>query len=362
MKARLILEDGTCFEGVSFGAKGSVSGEVVFYSGVTGYQEVISNPSNYGQIIVMAYPLIGNYGVNWDDQESLIPHISGLVVREAATFSSHWRKEQSIEEYLEEYGVIGIAGIDTRMLIRKLCNQGTMKGFITTENETLEEIKQQIQAAYIKDHVAHVSTKSIHVAPNHGKRVVLIDFGVKHNIQRELVERNVEVITVPYDINATEVLRLKPNGILLSNGPGDPKDVPQAIRTIEKLIGNIPIFGIGLGHQLLALACGADTERMKFGHRGNQPVKELKTGRVLHTSQNHGYVVRSDSIKGTGLCISHIALNDGTVEGLFHESLPAFSVQYYPEGAPGPYDSTELFDHFLEQMEWFMQKGGAIHA
>lgn len=362
MKARLLLEDGTLIEGTSFGAQGETSGEVVFYSSMTGYQEILTNPSNHGLIVVMTYPLIGNYGFNQDDNESLRPHIHGMIVREAAPFASHWQNEQSLHDYFEEYGIIGVTGIDTRMLTRKLRDQGTMKGIISTGDETIEELSKRIQAPSIRDQVARVSTKSIHIAPSYGRRVALIDFGVKHNIQRELVERNCEVISVPYDTSAAEILRLKPHGVILSNGPGDPKEIPEAIRTVQKLLGNVPIFGIGLGHQLLALACGADTEKMKFGHRGNHPVKELATGRIMSTSQNHGYVVKRNSIKGTGLLISHLSINDETVEGLVHESLSAFSVQFYPEAAPGPLDSGYLFDQFHERMEWYVQKGGLNHA
>lgn len=363
MKARILLEDGTLFEGTSFGAKGQSVGEVVFNTSMTGYQEILTDPSYCGQIVVMTYPLIGNYGINRDDNESLRPHAHGLVVREAAEFTSNWRSEQSIDHYLEEYGIIGIAGIDTRMLTRKLRVHGTMKGIITTGDEPIEELKERIQAPLMRDQVARVSTKSIHIAPSFGKRVVLMDFGAKHNIQRELVERNCEVISVPYDTTAEEILRFRPDGVMLSNGPGDPKDVPEAIRTVQKLLGKVPIFGICLGHQLFALACGADTEKMKFGHRGgNHPVKELATGRTVITSQNHGYAVQADSVNGTDLVISHIALNDGTVEGLVHKTLPAFSVQYHPESAPGPLDSGYLFDHFHELMESFAQKGGAVHA
>jgi carbamoyl-phosphate synthase small subunit len=311
----------------------------------------------------MTYPLIGNYGIARDDNESLKPHAHGLIVREYAEYASNWRNEMSLGDFLKEYGIIGISGIDTRMLTRKLRLHGTMKGVITTYDEPLEELKERLGTPLMHDQVARVSTKSIHIAPNSGKRVVLVDFGAKHNILRELVERNCEVISVPYNTAAEEILRFRPDGVMLSNGPGDPKDVPEAIEMIQKLLGKVPIFGICLGHQLFALACGADTEKMKFGHRGgNHPVKELETGRTVITSQNHGYAVNPDSVKGTELTITHVALNDGTVEGLAHKHLPAFSVQYHPESAPGPLDSGYLFDRFHELMESFARKGEMVHA
>jgi carbamoyl-phosphate synthase small subunit len=363
MKARLLLEDGTLFTGTSFGAEGISIGEVVFNTSITGYQEVLTDPSYCGQIITMTYPLIGNYGLSRDDNESMRPYAHGLIVREHAEYASNWRNEYSLGYFLKEYGIIGISGIDTRMLTRKLRLHGTMKGIITTGNESVEELKERLKTPLMRDQVARVSTKSIHISPSYGKRVVLMDFGAKHNIVRELVERNCEVISVPYNTTAEEILRFRPDGVMLSNGPGDPKDVPEAIETIKKLLGKVPIFGICLGHQLLALACGADTEKLKFGHRGgNHPVKELATGRTVITSQNHGYAVNPDSVKGTDLVISHIALNDGTVEGLEHKKFPAFTVQYHPESAPGPLDSGYLFDRFHELMESFARKGEKAHA
>ncbi|MBA4494218.1 carbamoyl phosphate synthase small subunit [Paenactinomyces guangxiensis] len=363
MKARLLLEDGTLFTGTSFGAEGQSIGEVVFNTSMTGYQEVLTDPSYCGQIITMTYPLIGNYGLSRDDYESLRPYAHGFIVREHAEFASNWRNEYSISYFLKEYGILGISGIDTRMLTRKIRLHGTMKGIITTGNEPLEELKERLNTPLMHDQVARVSTKSIHISPSFGKRVVQMDFGAKHNIQRELVERNCAVISVPYNTTAEEILRFRPDGVMLSNGPGDPKDVPEAIETIQQLLGKVPLFGICLGHQLLALACGADTEKMKFGHRGgNHPVKELATGRSVITSQNHGYAVSPDSVKGTELTVSHVALNDGTIEGLQHQKLPAFSVQYHPESAPGPLDSGYLFDRFIELMDSCARKGECNYA
>lgn len=362
MKARLLLEDGTLLMGESFGAEGIKRGEVVFNTSMSGYQEILTDPSNCGQIIVMTCPLIGNCGMTRYDFESLRPHALGLLVREYAEYASNWQKEKTLGSFLKEYGLIGISGLDTRMLTRKIRAHGTMKGIITTGRESLSELNEMMKVPLMRDQVARVSTKSIHISPNNGKRVVLVDFGAKHNIQRKLVEQNCEVMTVPYNTTAEEILRLFPDGVLLSNGPGNPKDVPEAIHMIKQLIGKIPIFGIGLGHQLIALGCGADTEKMKYGHRGNQPVKELKTGRVMITPQNHGYVVKEESLEKTELDVTHLSLNDGTVEGLQHRRFPCFSVQFHPESAPGPRDSEDLFDCFYRQMEDNACKGEITHA
>jgi carbamoyl-phosphate synthase small subunit len=349
MEARLILTDGTVFTGTSFGATGETIGEVVFNTSMTGYQEILTDPSYYGQLITMTYPLIGNYGLNRDDNESLMPYCQGLIVREHATYASNWRSELTIDEWLSMHHIIGISGIDTRMLTRKIRISGTMKGLITTSDESVETLLSRIQDMSLPhDQVAQVSTKNIQISPNVGKRVVLIDYGAKHNIQRELVERNCEVVVVPYNTTATEVLKYQPDGVMLSNGPGNPKSVPESVEAIQGLLGKVPIFGICLGHQLLALACGGDTEQLKFGHRGgNHPVKELSTGRTYLTAQNHGYAVTEASLTNTPLIVSHIALNDRTVEGVEHKEVPAFSVQYHPESAPGPLDSGYLFDRFM---------------
>ena len=352
MQARLLLEDGTLFTGVSFGAEAQMTGEVVFNTGVTGYQEVVSDPSYCGQIVTMTYPLIGNYGITRDDFESMIPFIHGLVVRRHEPVPSNWRAQFSLEQLLKENGIPAISEIDTRMLTRKLRHHGTMKGIITTGNERIEELTERLNAsALMTDQVARASTGRIFSNPGYGERIVLVDFGSKYGIMRELTKRGCDVVVVPYNTTADEIRRLAPDGIQLSNGPGDPKNVPQAVKMISELLGEYPIFGICLGHQLFALACGADTAKMKFGHRGgNHPVKELATNRCFITSQNHGYAVLEDSLKGTQLSVTHINNNDKTVEGLKHNQFPAFSVQYHPEAAPGPYDSGYLFDQFLEMI------------
>lgn len=351
-QARLLLEDGTLFTGLAFGAEGAKVGEVVFNTGVTGYQEVVSDPSYCGQIVTMTYPLIGNYGISRDDFESEAPHIHGLVVRRQEPVPSNWRAQITVDALMKEYGIIGISDVDTRMLTRIIRNHGTMKGILTTGAERIEELQERMGITpLLRDQVARTSTKHPFSSPGEKERIVLIDYGAKSGILRELTKRGCDVIVVPYDVTADQVRRLHPDGIQLSNGPGDPKDVPQAVETLRELIGEYPIFGICLGHQLLALACGADSEKLKFGHRGgNHPVKELATGRCYITSQNHGYTIKADSIANTELEVTHINNNDKTIEGLKHKKHPIFSVQYHPEASPGPLDSGYLFDRFLEMI------------
>ncbi|USG67613.1 glutamine-hydrolyzing carbamoyl-phosphate synthase small subunit [Brevibacillus ruminantium] len=362
MRARLILEDGTECVGTAFGKVTESIGEVVFNTGLTGYQEVLSDPSYCGQIVTMTYPLIGNYGINRDDFEAVRPYIHGFVVREHCDTPSNWRSTNSLDELLQDYGIPGIAGVDTRMLTRKLRYHGTMKGMITSSDAPLAELVAALRSApMMTDQVARVSTKNLYNCPGTGHRVVLVDFGAKHGILRELTKRDCDVVVVPHDVTAEEISRLQPDGILLSNGPGDPKDVQHATQMIREVLGKYPIFGICLGHQLFALAGGADTTKLKFGHwGGNHPVKEIATGRTYITSQNHSYAVTADSLANTELIITHTALNDGTVEGLRHTEHPAFSVQYHPEAAPGPYDSSYLFDQFLSMMD--TAKEGRLHA
>ncbi|MDG0871377.1 carbamoyl phosphate synthase small subunit [Paenibacillus thiaminolyticus] len=352
MQARLLLEDGTLFTGAGFGADGETTGEVVFSTGMTGYQEVLSDPSYCGQIVTMTYPLIGNYGITRDDFEAIRPHVHGFVVRRHELVPSNWRAEYSVDRLLKEYGVVGISGIDTRMLTRKLRHYGTMKGILTSGSEPVEALMERLAGTESRtDQVELTSTKHIYSSPGEGPRVVLVDYGAKSGILRELTKRGCDVVVVPHDTTADEIRRLRPDGIQLSNGPGDPKNVPHAVNTVRELIGEFPLFGICLGHQIFALACGADTGRLKFGHRGgNHPVKELATNRCYITSQNHGYTVVEESVKGTDLQVTHINNNDKTIEGLKHATAPAFSVQYHPEASPGPYDSSYLFDQFLDMI------------
>lgn len=358
MKAILLLEDGTVFQGRGFGARADAVGEVVFNTGMTGYQEVITDPSYCGQIVAMTYPLIGNYGINREDFEASRPHIHGLVVRELEEVPSNWRAEFTVDELLADHGIPGISQIDTRQLTRKLRSHGTMKGVISTSGKSPEQLAELLKSTPLPtDQVKRVSDHAVYRSPGRKERIVLVDFGSKLGILGDMTDRDMDVVVVPHTHTADQIRRLRPDGIVLSNGPGDPKDVPEAITTVRELLGEFPIFGICLGHQLLALACGADTEKMKFGHRGsNHPVKDLRTGRCTITSQNHGYTVKEASLAGTGLVVTHINNNDGTIEGLKHEQWPAFSVQYHPEASPGPFDSGILFDEFQAMIENWKQR------
>ncbi|GGJ55340.1 carbamoyl-phosphate synthase small subunit [Anoxybacillus voinovskiensis] len=364
MKRQLILEDGTFFVGEAFGSTEQTVGEVVFNTGMTGYQEILSDPSYCGQIVTMTYPLIGNYGINRDDFESIEPSIHGLIVKEMCDVPSNWRSERTLDAYFKEKNIPGLAGIDTRKLTRIIRQYGTLKGMICDMDVDVTEAVAYLRKTELPhDQVKRVSTKSAYPSPGRGHRVVLIDFGMKHGILRELNKRNCDVIVLPYNATAQEVLRLHPDGVMLSNGPGDPKDVPEAIEMIQGIVGRVPLFGICLGHQLFALACGADTEKMKFGHRGsNHPVKHIATGKVAITSQNHGYTVTIESLRNTRLEMTHVALNDGTIEGLRHLDFPAFTVQYHPEASPGPEDANDLFDEFMAMIEQFKKEGEVVHA
>lgn len=353
MKRQLILEDGTIMIGDAFGGDVDKIGEVVFNTGMTGYQEILSDPSYCGQIITMTYPLIGNYGINRDDFESIIPSLSGLIVKEVADFPSNWRSGFSLDEYMKIKNIPGISGIDTRKLTKMIRERGTVKGVICSITKDPEMMLHQVRATVLpKNQVQKVSTKKAYPSPGRGFRVIVVDFGMKHGILRELNNRGCDVIVVPHNITAEEIMNLCPDGIMLTNGPGNPQNVPEAIQMIKEVLGKVPLFGICLGHQLFALACGAETEKMKFGHRGsNHPVKDLRTGKIALTSQNHGYTVKADSVIGTDMEITHVALNDGTVEGLKHKEFDAFTVQYHPEASPGPEDANYLFDQFITMIE-----------
>ncbi|QGH34450.1 glutamine-hydrolyzing carbamoyl-phosphate synthase small subunit [Gracilibacillus salitolerans] len=353
MKRQLILEDGTVFNGEAFGSLEESIGEVVFNTGMTGYQETLSDPSYCGQIVTMTYPLIGNYGINRDDFETITPSIFGFVVKEYCETPSNFRSDENLDEYLKANNIPGISGIDTRKLTKILREHGTMRGILTEAGaEDKEDLEKLKQAKPITTQVEQVSTVKPYVSPGRGYRIVLVDFGMKHGILRELTKRNCHVTVVPYNYSAENILRLKPDGIMLTNGPGNPKNVPEAIEMIKKVISTVPTFGICLGHQLLSLACGADTDKLKFGHRGsNHPVYDYETKRTYLTSQNHGYAVTEESIVQTDLELTQIALNDRTVEGVKHSKYPAFSVQYHPENSPGPDDTNYLFDRFIEKIE-----------
>ncbi|MEI3147581.1 MAG: carbamoyl phosphate synthase small subunit [Merdibacter sp.] len=353
MKRLLILEDGSVYEGTAFGADHFQVGELVFNTGMSGYQEVLSDLSYCGQIVMMTYPMIGNYGINHDDFESLDPAVFGLVVRECCEQPSNFRSDYTLDEFLKMKNIPGIQGVDTRAITRKLRTSGTMRAIMADEGADVEEIVKILKnTELMHDQVARVSTRNPFPIPNRGRRVVLMDFGAKLGIIRELSKRNCDLTVVPYDTDAQSILDLKPDGVMLSNGPGDPKDVPEAVATIRELMGKVPLFGICLGHQLISLASGANTVKLKFGHRGcNHPVINLASGKVEMTSQNHGYAVELDSLEGTDLVMTHQALNDKSVEGVRHTKYPVFSVQYHPEASPGPEDSNYLFDQFMELME-----------
>lgn len=358
MKKKLILETGEVFHGEGFGANWETAGEVVFNTGMTGYQELISDPSYCGQIVCMTYPLIGNYGVNRDDFESIEPAIKGLIVRELCDFPSNFRSQMTIDELFKKKNLSGIQGIDTRKLTRILRNRGVVKGKIVDENSNDEEVIRQIKTFEIPtNQVESVSTKTAYAAPGRGFKVVLVDFGSKLGIIRELSQRDCDITVVSQDVTADEILMMNPDGVMLSNGPGNPEDVKGAQEMINGILGKVPIFGICLGHQLIGLACGAKTFKLKFGHRGgNHPVLDIAKNRVEITAQNHGYAIDSESLKNTDLEETHIALNDKTNEGFKHKIHPCFSVQYHPEASPGPEDANYLFDEFIELMEEFKRK------
>ena len=352
---KLILEDGTEFYGFGFGADSEKIVEVVFNTSMVGYQEILSDPSYTGQAVVMTYPLIGNYGMCADDYEAKVPTVSALIVREYNEQPSNFRAEETLEQVMQRYGITGIAGVDTRRLARHIRNKGTCKGLITQgTTPNLAGFARLRSTPLPTNQVAQVSTKGNWISPaEHPKfHVVAVDCGIKHNIIRSLNQRNCNVTIVPWNIPAAEVEQLHPDGIFLSNGPGNPEDVTPVMELVRQLRGKYPIFGICLGHQIIALSYGAKTYKLKFGHRGgNHPVKNLITGKVEITAQNHSYAVDAESLAGTGLEITHVNLLDQTVEGLCCEKDHVFCVQYHPESAPGPQDSSYLFDEFIRRME-----------
>ena len=403
-KAMLALADGTLYEGTSYGAEGEAVGEVVFNTCMSGYQEILTDPSYKGQIVTMTYPLIGNYGVNPEDVESHRPFVEGFVIKEGSVLPSNWRARKSLEEYLREYGIVGIQGIDTRALTRHIRDHGAQEGVISTVDEDPKSLVAKAKASpglIGRDLVKEVCCKEsfswgqgtwqwptgyrqraesgepraetektqldlfgsrLSVLGSRLYKVVAYDCGIKWNILRQLVSSGCDVIVVPASTTAEQVLELTPDGIFLSNGPGDPEGVPYLIEAVRSLIGKRPIFGICLGHQIIGLALGARTYKLKFGHHGgNQPVKDLTTDKVEITSQNHGFAVDMESFTSDprgqvlgdseDIVMTHVNLNDNTCEGLMHRRFPLFSVQYHPEASPGPHDANYLFKRFVEMME-----------
>ena len=352
---KIILEDGAEFYGFGFGDDSEKIVEVVFNTSMVGYQEILSDPSYTGQAVVMTYPLIGNYGICTDDYETKVPTISALIVREYNEQPSNFRAEETLEQVMQRHGIAGIAGVDTRRLARHIRDKGTCKGLITQgSTPNLVGLALLHSTLLPTNQVQQVSTKTNWVSPAEKTKyhVVAVDCGIKHNIIRSLNQRNCDVTIVPWNTTAENVEQLHPDGIFLSNGPGNPEDVTPVIELVRQLRGKYPIFGICLGHQIIALSYGAKTYKLKFGHRGgNHPVQNLITGKVEITSQNHSYAVDRESLAGTGLEVTHINLLDKTVEGLRCEKDHLFCVQYHPESAPGPQDSSYLFDEFIRRME-----------
>lgn len=351
----IILEDGTVFFGDGFGSSYDKIVEIVFNTSPVGYQEILSDPSYTDQGVVMAYPLIGNYGMAEDDYECKTPTIGALIVREYNDEPSNFRSAQTLEAVMKQYNVVGISGVDTRRLVRHIRNVGSCKALITSSDADIQTALDRLKASPLPHNaVSRVSRTALEEYPceNGVFHVVAIDCGMKENIVRSLLKRQCSVTVVPWNTSARVILSLQPNGLFLSNGPGDPEDVPEVIDTVRQLIGSVPIFGICLGHQILSLACGAETYKLKFGHRGgNHPVKDLQTGKIEITSQNHSYAVDADSLHDTPLTVTHINLLDNTVEGVEHAEKRAFGVQYHPESAPGPQDSSYLFDRFITLMK-----------
>ena len=371
MKALLVLADGKIYEGEHFGSEGEVEAEIVFNTSMSGYQEIITDPSYCGQMVVMTYPLIGNYGVNPEDFESDRPHLSGFIIKELSKVQSNWRSRGSLEDFLKETNVFGIQGIDTRALTRRIREKGSQQAILSTDTSDSQRLIEKVRKSpglIGRDLVKEVTCKNaydwnesewtIHSGKTKLKEVkdrsynvLVYDFGVKRNILRKLTRAGCKVRVVPANLPADEVLATRPDGIFLSNGPGDPAAVPYAIDNVKTILGKVPVFGICLGHQILSLALKGKTYKLRFGHHGgNQPVLDVKSGKIEITSQNHGFAVEQNSFD-SDVDITFLNLNDDTVEGIQHKSWPVFSVQYHPEASPGPHDSEHLFDKFVNLMK-----------
>lgn len=351
-KGKLVLKDGSVYEGILYGGKRNAVGEVCFTTGMSGYQETLTDPSFCGQIVVMTYPLVGNYGCNSMFNQGRKNFFRGYVIGELCSCPSNWRSEQSLGSWLEEQDLPTLTGVDTRAITRKIRDLGVMQGVIVPSDMPDAEVQALLNTPAVHNQVAAVTTPEIYTLGSGKYHIAVMDFGIKQNILNFLLCFDTRLTVFPADTPAEQVLACNPNGIFLSNGPGDPKDLVDVIENVKKMIGRRPIFGICLGHQLMALANGGDTYKMKFGHRGvNQPVKDLRSGRIYISSQNHGYAVDPASIEGKNITVTHVSMNDGTIEGLEYKDHPTFTVQYHPEACPGPGGHEYLFKHFIDLME-----------
>jgi len=353
MKGILYLEDGTTYIGKGFGKLGTSVGELVFNTSMTGYQEILTDPSYAGQVINMTYPLIGNYGVNSYENESEKVYARGFIVKSVCNNPSNYMSEESIDDMLKKMNIVGLYDVDTRAITKKIRNAGAMKCIISNIEFSTEKLKDIMDGKDIKqNYVDMVSTKEIKHIEGSGFKVAVMDFGAKGNIIENLKQRNCDITIFPYNASYNEIMSIKPDGVFLTNGPGDPKELKNVVKTVKSIMNTVPTFGICLGHQMIALAVGGDTYKLKFGHRGgNHGVYDIERDKAYITSQNHGYAVDPKSIENKGMIITHKNLNDGTVEGMKHSSLPVFSVQFHPEGAPGPTDTAYLFDKFIMLMD-----------
>lgn len=353
MQGIVYLEDGSIYYGNGFGKVGTEVGELVFNTSMTGYQEIITDPSYAGQIITMTYPLIGNYGTNEQENESVKSLAKGFIVRSISNTPSNYLSEGSLTDMLIKNDIVGISGIDTRSITKKIRNKGAIKCVITTENLTIEELESSIKSVKLRgDWMKDASTKEIRRYPGSGLKVAIIDYGIKNNIIRKLKEYDCDITVYPYHSSYDDIIKSNPDGILLSNGPGDPSEALHGIDVTKKLIDSYPVFGICMGHQILALSLGANTYKMGYGHRGgNHGVYDVEYDKAFITSQNHGYAIDPTSIDNKDIVITHKNLNDDTIEGIRHALLPLFSVQFHPEGSPGPEDSNYLFDKFMDNMK-----------
>lgn len=354
MKKRLlILEDGSVYEGIAFGGDRYQMGELIFQTGMSGYQEIISDLSYYGQIVMMTYPAMGNCGINRDDFESISPKMFGFVVKEYCETPSNFRSDMTLDAFMKLKGIPGIADIDTREITRKIRDYGTCKAIMADADADVEALVKQLRETELpKDGVQVVSTVKPFPIPSRGQKVVMVDIGTKFAVIREFNMRGCDLIVVPYNMSAQDILAIHPDGIVYSGGPGAPQDIPETVATCKELLGSVPMLGIGLGHEVIAAACGATVVKMKVGHHGNSsPVRNLKKQKIEFTAQNHGYEVTPESIEGTGLITTYTALNDGSIEGFTHETYPLFSFSFEPEAAPGADDCTYIFDDFCNLMK-----------